>query len=173
METLQNQLPDLQPYINTPNVVLALAILALVASFITLIRRRAALAKALATLDTQFRARHDFIAQHQELPPYMKARTGALRLQEKLSQEIEAERTLARLTGVNDIARAGLQKELAAARRTYNNAVSHFNHALKSFPHLLIARLLDMKDYPYYEADDGFAQQKRGEALYQNKEPRA
>lgn len=49
---------------------------------------------------------------------------------------------------------AALEDEIQMARRYYNGTVRNFNTRIASFPDVLIARMLDCKEFEYFGASD-------------------
>lgn len=62
--------------------------------------------------------------------PELKADTNFLRLQDEISD---------------------LENKIAAARRFFNNATSEFNTAIQQFPAVIIARLFNFVEEPFFE----------------------
>ncbi len=49
---------------------------------------------------------------------------------------------------------AEVEEHIAAARRFYNSAVNELNNAVEIFPSSLIAGMLNIKPYPFFEASE-------------------
>ena len=47
---------------------------------------------------------------------------------------------------------AEVEEHIAAARRFYNSAVNELNNAVEIFPSSLIAMMLGIRSFPYFEA---------------------
>ena len=52
-----------------------------------------------------------------------------------------------------------IEEHIAAARRFYNSAVNEINNAIEIFPSSLIAGMLGMKVYPFFEANEAARQE--------------
>ena len=54
---------------------------------------------------------------------------------------------------------AEVEEHIAAARRFYNSAVNDLNNAVQIFPSSIIAAMLNIKSYPFFEANEAIRQE--------------
>ena len=54
---------------------------------------------------------------------------------------------------------AEVEEHIAAARRFYNSAVNDLNNSVQIFPSSLIASMLSIKSYPFFEANEAIRQE--------------
>lgn len=54
----------------------------------------------------------------------------------------------------------GIESELANARKYYNATVRHFNSNIKSFPSVIIAKMMRLAAQPYFELEDPATERK-------------
>lgn len=113
---------------------------------------------AIAELRSQasgIRSTKDTIAQKFELDNQIAAKMGQLMVNVENYPQLKSDQTMMNTMQTY----AEVEEHIAAARRFYNSAVNEINNAIEIFPSSIIAGMLGMTIYPFFEASEAAKQE--------------
>lgn len=99
---------------------------------------------------SSIRSTQDTIAQKIDLDNQITAKMGQLMVNVENYPQLKSDQTMINAMQTY----AEVEEHIAAARRFYNSAVNEINNAIEIFPSSVIAGMLGMKIYPFFEADE-------------------
>ena len=100
----------------------------------------------------------DTIAQKMELDNQIATKMGQLMVNVENYPQLKADQTM--LNAMRTYSE--VEEHIAAARRFYNSAVNELNNAVEIFPSSLIAGMIGIKSYPFFEAPEVAKQEING-----------
>lgn len=112
---------------------------------------------------SSIRSTQDTIAKKIDLDNQIAAKMGQLMVNVENYPQLKSDQTMMNATQTY----AEVEEHIAAARRFYNSAVNEINNAIEIFPSSIIAGMLGMKIYPFFEANEA-ARQEINAANYFN-----
>ncbi len=90
------------------------------------------------------------IKQHFESIEQMSSKMNGLIMKVENYPNLKSDQTMVNVQkSYSDV-----EYQIAAARRFYNSAVNDFENAIQIFPGNLVAKLLGVKEMPFYQADE-------------------
>ncbi len=101
------------------------------------------------------RSTKDTIAQKFELDNQIAAKMGQLMVNVENYPQLKSDQTMMNTMQTY----AEVEEHIAAARRFYNSAVNEINNAIEIFPSSIIAGMLGMTIYPFFEASEAAKQE--------------
>lgn len=165
-------------------VVVLVLLLGLIISYNGLVRRRAGVNEAFATMDVYLKRRYDLVPNlvetvkaftaHEKdtLEALVRGRNHAIsagNMAQRIEGEKEMTQALSRLFAVAESypqlrssdqyltlqqELSQLESDIAQARRYYNGTVRELNMKTEMFPSNIVAALFGFKPYPYFEAEE-------------------
>ena len=92
----------------------------------------------------------DTIGQKINLDNQIAAKMGQLMVNVENYPQLKADGTMMQAMQTY----SEVEEHIAAARRFYNSAVNELNNAVEIFPSSLIAAMIGIKSYPFFETDE-------------------
>ncbi len=103
---------------------------------------------ALRTQAAGIRSTQDTIAKKIDLDNQIVAKMGQFMLNVENYPQLKSDQTMANaMQTYNEV-----EEHIAAARRFYNSAVNEINNSIEIFPSSLVAGMLGLSVYPFFEA---------------------
>jgi len=96
------------------------------------------------------RSTQETVAQKFDLDNQIAAKMGQLMVNVENYPQLKSDQTMMNAMQTY----SEVEEHIAAARRFYNSAVNEINNAVEIFPSSLIAGMLGMTVYPFFEAND-------------------
>ena len=96
------------------------------------------------------RSTKETVAQKFELDNQIAAKMGQLMVNVENYPQLKSDQTMMNAMQTY----AEVEEHIAAARRFYNSAVNEINNAIEIFPSSIIAGMLGMTIYPFFEASE-------------------
>ena len=105
---------------------------------------------ALRSQAAGIRSTQDTIAKKIDLDNQIAAKMGQLMVNVENYPQLKSDQTMANaMQTYNE-----LEEHIAAARRFYNSAVNDINNSIEIFPSSLVAGMLGLSVYPFFEASE-------------------
>ena len=105
---------------------------------------------ALRSQAVGIRSTQDTIAKKIDLDNQIAAKMGQLMVNVENYPQLKSDQTMANaMQTYNE-----LEEHIAAARRFYNSAVNDINNSIEIFPSSLVAGMLGLSVYPFFEASE-------------------
>lgn len=105
---------------------------------------------ALRSQAAGIRSTQDTIAKKIDLDKQIAAKMGQLMVNVENYPQLKSDQTMANaMQTYNE-----LEEHIAAARRFYNSAVNDINNSIEIFPSSLVAGMLGLTVYPFFEASE-------------------
>ena len=101
------------------------------------------------------RSTQDTIAKKIDLDNQIAAKMGQLMVNVENYPQLKSDQTMMNAMQTY----AEVEEHIAAARRFYNSAVNALNNGIEIFPSSIIAGMLGMKVYPFFEATEAARQE--------------
>lgn len=101
------------------------------------------------------RSTKETVAQKFELDNQIAAKMGQLMVNVENYPQLKSDQTMMNAMQTY----AEVEEHIAAARRFYNSAVNEINNAIEIFPSSIIAGMLGMTIYPFFEASEAAKQE--------------
>ncbi len=104
---------------------------------------------------SSIRSTQDTIAKKIDLDNQIASKMGQLMVNVENYPQLKSDQTMMNAMQTY----SEIEEHIAAARRFYNSAVNEINNAIEIFPSSLIAGMLGMKVYPFFEANEAARQE--------------
>ena len=92
----------------------------------------------------------DTISKKMELDKQITTKMGQLMVNVENYPQLKSDKTMEQAMQTY----AEVEEHIAAARRFYNSAVNDLNNAVEIFPSSILASMLGIAQYPFFEADE-------------------
>lgn len=92
----------------------------------------------------------DTISKKMELDKQITTKMGQLMVNVENYPQLKSDQTMVQAMQTY----AEVEEHIAAARRFYNSAVNDLNNAVEIFPSSILASMLGIAQYPFFEADE-------------------
>lgn len=104
----------------------------------------------LRTQASSLRADQDTISKKIDLDNQIATKMGQLMVNVENYPQLKSDQTMVQAMQTY----SEVEEHIAAARRFYNSAVNDLNNAVEIFPSSMIASALDIRPYPFFEAEE-------------------
>lgn len=105
---------------------------------------------SLRTKAAGIKANAETITEKMQLDSQIASKMGQLMVNVENYPQLKSDQTMVQAMQTY----AEVEEHIAAARRFYNSAVNELNNAVEIFPSSLIAGMIGISTYPYFEADE-------------------
>ncbi len=105
---------------------------------------------ALRSQASSLRADRDTISQKLDLDNQIASKMGQLMVNVENYPQLKSDQTMMQAMQTY----SEVEEHIAAARRFYNSAVNDLNNAVEIFPSSVIAAALNIRPYPFFEAEE-------------------
>ncbi len=104
----------------------------------------------LRTQASSLRSDQDTISKKIDLDNQIATKMGQLMVNVENYPQLKSDQTMVQAMQTY----SEVEEHIAAARRFYNSAVNDLNNAVEIFPSSMIASALDIRPYPFFEAEE-------------------